>query len=76
MNAWIDVHGTPGQRKTLMDSLPSLPTGDAWVWSPGWPTGDGIFSRSHVLPIETFDSGATPKPGMCDLGRIIAGERI
>jgi hypothetical protein len=63
MNAWIDVHGSPAERKTLMASLPSLPVGDAWVWSPGWPTEGGIFSRIHTLPIETFDSGATPKPG-------------
>jgi uncharacterized protein len=33
------------------------------VWSPGWPTADGIFKRVSVCPIETFDSGATPKPG-------------
>lgn len=64
MKAWIDVHGTVEQCKTLMDSLPSLPIGDAWFWSPGWPTIDGIFKRVHVLPIETFDSGATPKPGV------------
>lgn len=64
MQAWIDVHGTPEQRKTLMESLPSLPVGDAWFWSPGWPTTDGIFMRVHVLPIETFDSGATPEPGV------------
>ena len=63
MNAWIDVHGTIDQRKILMESLPSLPVGDAWFWSPGWPTDEGIFKRVHVLPIETFDSGATPKPG-------------
>jgi len=64
MKAWIDVHGTLEQCQTLMASLPSLPTGDAWFWSPGWPTTDGIFKRVHVLPIETFDSGATPKPGV------------
>jgi hypothetical protein len=63
MNAWIDVHGTQEQRKILMESLPSLPTGDAWFWSPGWPSDEGIFKRVHVSPITTFDSGATPKPG-------------
>ena len=63
MNAWIDVHGTKEQRDILMESLPSLPVGDAWFWSPGWPTESGIFKRGHTLPIETFDSGATPKPG-------------
>lgn len=64
MDEWIQVHGERDQRKTLMDSLPSLPVGDAWFWSPGWPTTEGIFKRIHVLPIETFDSGATPKPGV------------
>lgn len=63
MDAWIDVHGTAEQRATLMESLPSLPQGDAWIWSPGWPTDEGIFQRVHVDRIETFDSGATPKPG-------------
>jgi hypothetical protein len=63
MDAWIDVHGTPEQRKALMESLPSLPVGTAWVWSPGWPTTDGIFERIKVQRITTFDSGATPKPG-------------
>lgn len=63
LDAWIDVHGTPEERRELMASLPSLPLGDSWVWSPGWPTDKGIFKRTHTLPIETFDSGATPKPG-------------
>ncbi len=63
IDAWIDVHGSDEERKTLKASLPSLPVGDAWVWSPGWPTKDGIFQRVHVSPIKTFDSGATPKPG-------------
>lgn len=63
MKAWIDVHGTIEEGKELIESLPSLPVGDAWFWSPGWPTEQGIFQRTHVLPIETFDSGATPKPG-------------
>jgi len=63
MKAWIEVHGTVEQQKILMASLPSLPTGDAWFWSPGWPDEQGIFERVHVLPIETFDSAATPKPG-------------
>jgi uncharacterized protein len=63
IDAWIDVHGTDDERKILKASLPSLPIGDAWFWSPGWPTVDGIFERAHILPIETFDSGATPKPG-------------
>jgi len=63
MNAWVDVHGEPKQREQLMATLPSLPVGDSWVWSPGWPTEKGIFTRIHTAPITTFDSGATPKAG-------------
>ncbi len=63
IDEWIEVHGTPEQRAILLASLASLQKGDAWFWSPGWPTEEGIFQRSHVLPIETWDSGATPKPG-------------
>lgn len=63
MNAWVDVHGTTEQRRELMASLPSLPVGTAWFWSPGWPTEHGIFQRVAVGKRETLDSGATPKPG-------------
>jgi len=63
MKAWIEVHGEPDKQKILMESLPSLPVGDAGFWSPGWPTADGVFKRAHVYPITTFDSAATPKPG-------------
>lgn len=63
ITAWIDVHGTPEQRKVLMESLPSLPIGDAWFWSPGWPTEEGIFKRVHIAPIRTFDSAKTPGIG-------------
>lgn len=63
IQAWIEVHGTQEEGRRLLDSLPSLPVGDAWVWSPGWPTDAGIFQRVHILPIATFDSGATPKSG-------------
>jgi hypothetical protein len=63
MDAWIEVHGEKTERDTLMNSLPALPVGDAWFWSPGWPTNEGIFQRVHVYPIETFDSGASPKAG-------------
>jgi len=64
MKAWIEVHGDAEQGRILMESLPSLPIGDAWFWSPGWPKTDGIFKRVHVLPIETFDSGKSPDPGI------------
>jgi len=57
---WVSVHGDPDTAKTLVASLPSLPVGAAWFYSPGW--GD-IFERVQVRPRRTFDSSATPKPG-------------
>lgn len=60
IDAWINVHGTQEQRKELMSSLPSLPIGEAWFWSPGWL---GLFERVNVRDRETFDSSATPKVG-------------
>lgn len=60
IDAWINVHGTPEQRKELMASLPSLPIGEAWFWSPGWLD---LFRRVKVRDRETFDSSATPKVG-------------
>jgi hypothetical protein len=46
MDAWIEVHGERPQRETLMSSLPALPQGDAWFWSPGWPTTTASSSAS------------------------------
>lgn len=42
----------------LLTPLPSLPTGDCFVWSPHWL---GRFGRIRVEPKWTFDSTATPK---------------
>jgi hypothetical protein len=60
IDTWVRVHGTPEQRDELMASLPSLPVGDAWIWSPGWLD---LFSRVMIRRRETFDSSATPKVG-------------
>jgi hypothetical protein len=60
IDAWIRVHGTPDERARLMESLPSLPIGEAWFWSPGWLD---IFKRIKVRERRTFDSSATPKVG-------------
>jgi hypothetical protein len=60
IEAWIRVHGSEEQGDELMVSLPSLPVGTAWFWSPGWLD---VFQRVEVEPIETFDSSATPKAG-------------
>lgn len=60
IDAWVQVHGEPGQREELMNSLPSLPIGTAWFWSPGWLD---IFKRVDIRKRETLDSSSTPKVG-------------
>jgi uncharacterized protein len=60
IDAWIRVHGTPAEREQLMASLPSLPVGTAWVWSPGWLD---VFQQVQIRRKATFDSSATPKVG-------------
>jgi hypothetical protein len=57
IDAWVEAHGTPEERKTLMGSLASLEIGEAWVWSPGWLD---VFKRVQIRRRETFDSSATP----------------
>jgi hypothetical protein len=61
IDAWIRVHGTPEQREELMTSLPSLPIGSAWLWSPGWLD---VVQRVRIRRKETFDSSATPQVGV------------
>lgn len=57
---WINVHAEASAAQRMVQSLPSLPVGEAWFWSPGW--GE-FFELVAVRPRRTFDSGATPKPG-------------
>lgn len=57
IDAWIEAHGTPEKRKELMDTLATLATGKAWVWSPSWLN---VFKRVQIRRRETFDSSATP----------------
>ena len=33
---WVNVHGDQERAKEMIASLPSLPIGVAWFWSPGW----------------------------------------
>jgi hypothetical protein len=56
---WVDVHADPVEAKAMVDSLPSLPTGEAWFWAPQLE----LFKRVKIRERNTFDSSATPKPG-------------
>lgn len=44
----------------LLNELPSLPIGTAYVWSPQWL---GVLKKVKIAPKSTFDSSATPKIG-------------
>lgn len=57
---WVSSHSDPDQARLLKASLPSLPVGQAWVWSPEWL---GITQRIQVHRRSTFDSSSTPKAG-------------
>ncbi|MBS1693114.1 MAG: DUF87 domain-containing protein [Actinobacteria bacterium] len=58
---WVSSHSDPDQARLLKASLPSLPVGQAWVWSPEWL---GVTQRIQVHRRSTFDSSSTPKAGV------------
>jgi hypothetical protein len=60
VDEWVRTHAEEGQREEFMKSLPSLPVGEAWFWSPGWLN---IFQRVKVRTRQTLDSSSTPKAG-------------
>ena len=55
IEGWIKYKN---QSKEVLDSLPGLANGEAWVWSPEWLK---VMKRVHFRRRQTFDSGATPK---------------
>jgi hypothetical protein len=57
VKAWVDVHA---ESHDMLATLPSLESGEAWVWSPEF-LGDLV--RIRFRRRSTFDSGATPKVG-------------
>ncbi|RNL60997.1 DUF87 domain-containing protein [Nocardioides marmoriginsengisoli] len=60
IDEWVKLHADEDQAKAVKASLPSLPVGTAWVWSPGWLN---ILEKVQIRARHTFDSSATPKPG-------------
>jgi hypothetical protein len=50
---WIGEWADPAQGKELVASLPSMATGDAWIWAPEI----GLLERAHFPLAATFDSG-------------------
>jgi hypothetical protein len=48
---WVEYHSAEGDFDKFMESLGSLPTGEAWVWSPEFM---GIFQKIKIRARETF----------------------
>lgn len=57
---WIKLHADVAEARDVKASLPSLPIGTAWVWSPGWLE---TLQRVPIRARRTFDFSATPVPG-------------
>lgn len=59
---YIKAHGSDAERVEMMGSLASLEIGEAWVWEPG--AEPPLFQRVRIRARRTFNSSATPKPGV------------
>jgi hypothetical protein len=58
---WVKYHG---ERLDILAELPSLPTGETFVWAPEFPEEKPIgLQRTTVLLRDTYDSASTPKVG-------------
>lgn len=48
---WVEFHSAEGDFKAFIKSLPSLPTGQGWIWSPEFME---VFERIKIRTRETF----------------------
>lgn len=60
IDEWIEAQADQTDVREVISSLPSLPVGTAWVWSPGWLE---TLAKVQIRRPRTFDSSATPKAG-------------
>lgn len=51
LKEWVEAKGAEGDFEKFMASLPSLPTGEGWVWSPEFL---GLFEKIKIRKRETF----------------------
>jgi hypothetical protein len=48
---WVEGHGAEGDFDNFLKSLPTLPTGEGWIWSPEFM---GVFEKFTIRKRETF----------------------
>jgi uncharacterized protein len=51
LKEWVEAHSAEGDFDKFMESLPSLPTGEGWIWSPEFL---GVFEKIKIRKRETF----------------------
>ena len=51
LKEWVEYHSAEGDFEAFMKSLPSLPTGEGWIWSPEFM---GVFEKIKIRERETF----------------------
>ncbi len=51
LREWVEHHAAEGNFEQFIQSLPSLPTGEGWIWSPEFL---GLFERIKIRKRETF----------------------
>jgi hypothetical protein len=64
IEAWIKYHHVEDQKQAVLSTLPTLKTGEAWLWAPDFPEDKPFgLERIKILKATTYDSRRTPKPG-------------
>lgn len=51
LREWVEAHGADEDFNKFFESLPSLPTGEGWIWSPEFM---GIFKKIKIRKRRTF----------------------
>src|SRR6266516_2303374 len=51
LREWVEYHAAEGDFEAFIQSLPSLPTGEGWIWSPEFLN---TFQRISIRERETF----------------------
>lgn len=51
LSEWVEAHGAAGDFEEFMKSLPTLPTGEGWIWSPEFLNA---FDRIKIRKRETL----------------------
>lgn len=60
LKEWVEHHEAEGDFTKFINSLPSLKTGNGWIWSPEFM---GVFEQISIRKRETFDPNREKSTG-------------